>query len=225
MTLKTSVVALGALLCSGAIALLAPLAAHAAVQKDVDGDVTYVWIDGLTPGGTYQYNINGINKTQAVTVNSCGWAQLSFSYGATPPSSVRIADSLETLGSGTTIATGSLPEQAKRCSNGVVTDPLGNPVSATTPFKDTTGKFIFPGYTQNARKVIEHVGVPDLKSRKADACGLVRFMHNPTTPSTNFSSFSWAGTSYSLASLPQVREVRCKTYKDGTSRKLVPTAL
>lgn len=212
--------------CSGALLLgtllaLIPLEAFAGVQKHVDGDRTRVWIDGLTPGLSYEYNVNGADKVRSRTVNSCGWVQLSFAFGETPPGSVRIASDRALLSSATAISTTTLPESDRFCRNGVVVDGLGNPATATTAFTDPSGKFTFPGFTQNQTQFVEYVGVPDVRTRKANECGLIAFTHSPT--GTDFTSFMFDGTNHTLAALPNAHEKICRKYKDGSVKLLVPT--
>lgn len=179
------------------------------VSKYTNSGREYVIIDDVSPGDRLTIQLNNQDLVRQVTGNACGWIRMSVTNSYPKPAAVAVSSDGGTT-FGADIDLSALTSQTYRCSNGVEVDALGNSVSPSSPFIDSSGAVVLPGYSQNSRYNVKYNGVPTTYAPTVRECGFVQITHAPAR-GRDMSNFTINGNTYDMSSISEETPPVCRT--------------
>lgn len=179
-----------ALIGLAALSALSTMTPAFAQFKDVDGNIHFQ--TGLSPSQKVEYSAGELSRK--ITANFCGLVIVPVPTGASMPASITV--------DGTSVNTTTLPVQSvPQCVNNTLKE------ARPANFKDSTGRVIIVGKTSGVQSIVAYPGVPSIKSITANACGYARISNSTSNPAP--ATFTYAGQTYTTATLPEQIPNRC----------------
>ncbi len=201
-----------ALLGAAAIIITTAAANAQTVSKFVNNGSTYVVVDGVDANSRVSLQLDSQDLVRNSRANACGWIRLSNSSSYPLPDAIQISeDSGDTYGASIDVT--ALNTENTRCQNGIVLNADGTNTAPSGNFKDNSGAVVIPNKNQNQQYSIKYVGTPASSSGNANACGFRQVTHQPER-NRDLTTFTFDGSSYSLASITESTPPRCQRVGD-----------